>query len=87
VFRNLQPVLREKGVTHKLHDLTAALAAYILKEVALKLFISSRRLADLEFAPRPEMELIEAIYSGKYPELSPLAKNRLPYVVVEPEEV
>jgi hypothetical protein len=85
VFRNLQPVLRERGVTHKLHDLTGRLAGYILKEVALKLFISNRRLADLEFAPRPEMELVESIYSGRYPELIRLAHNRLPYIIVEPK--
>jgi hypothetical protein len=83
-FRNLQPRLRELGVHRRNHELVGKLAQYILQEVALKLYIADQSLMDIEMAPEPEMEVMIAIYQGKYPELGSLASRKLPVRVVEP---
>jgi hypothetical protein len=84
VFQNLQPILQVRGVKNRRHQLTNVLAPYIIQEIALKLYIADKRLADVEFAPEAEMGILHAIYEGKYPELQQLAGSPLSFVVIAP---
>lgn len=87
VFRNLQPILRRKQITDKRKELVRDLSSYLLQEISLKLFIARHRKADVEFAPKPEMDLVEAIYSRRYSPLNEMMNGRLPYVIVRPGEI
>jgi len=87
VFRNLQPILRRKQITNKRHELVHDLSSYLLQEISLKLFVARHRKADVEFAPKPEMDLLEAIYERRYSPLNEIMNDRLPYVIVRPEEI
>lgn len=82
VFRNLYPVLRRSGVRNNRDERTCRLAPYLLQEIALKLYLANEQLADVEFAPEPEMELVQAIYDGKYAALKSLTVHRLRHMVV-----
>ncbi len=83
VFRNLQPLLRSKGISSK-RETPSALASYLLQEVALKLFLGNEDMLDIEFAPEREMDIVTAIYRNEYPALSDLARRRLRHHVVLP---
>ncbi len=85
IFRNLQPLLRQHGISSKRHPMMVRLAPYIIEEIAMKLFIADQNIVDLEFGPAAEMDIIVAIYEGKYLELLPVAKQRLPYIIVDPK--
>lgn len=86
VFTSLQPVLRNHGAFKKTHPLTGVLAQYLIEEMALKLYVASQELANVEFGPRAEMDLVNAIYDGKYPALEELTRRRMRYIVVSPKK-
>ncbi len=81
-FRNLQPILSSKGIKKHRDELLDKLAEYLNLEISLKLFIANERRADIEFSPKPEMEIVDAIYNGKYSHLAPLTLRRLDHVVL-----
>jgi hypothetical protein len=81
-FRNLQPILSSKGVKKHSDELVNKLAEYLNLEISLKLFIANERRANIEFSPKPEMEIVDAIYRGKYSQLAPLTQRRLAHVVL-----
>jgi len=81
-FRNLQPILSSRGIKKHRDALLNRLAEYLNLEISLKLFIANEQLADIEFSPKPEMEILDAIYDGRYSQLEPLTRRRLDHVVL-----
>jgi hypothetical protein len=84
VFRNLQPILRRHGIVSKRNARVSTLAQYLLEELALKLYLANERQIDVEFAPEKEMEVVNAIYDGKYPNLIRFATRRAQHFIVPP---
>lgn len=76
IYRNLYPVLKRRQI-RKSDKILTDLADYLLFEIALKLFIAGENIADIEYAREPEMQIIESIYAGQYPQLQNLATRRL----------
>ena len=71
-FQNLEPVLRNKGVTRKSHPVVASLSSYLLRELALLIYVERRVEIEGFVAPRSEMSIQTSISVGKYPNLAAL---------------
>jgi ABC-type Fe3+/spermidine/putrescine transport system ATPase subunit len=84
-YRNLQPILNRIGIKKNSHPQVTRLSGYLLMEIALKLYFANQGLASLEYAPRAEMQLMDAIYSDKRSPLKEYASKRLELAVVDPD--
>jgi len=85
-FINLQPLLLRRNITKNSHELVGKLSNYIRNEIALKLFIGNQNLFDIEIAPKPEMEIVNAIYDKKYSNISQVISNRISFEVIPPDQ-
>jgi tRNA-dependent cyclodipeptide synthase len=86
-YRNLQPALNRKGVrTWRNEPMVARLADYLIVELALKLSVIWKGLADVEYGAAPtDMAICRAIYEGRYPTLVPFLRKPMSYVSVRPD--
>lgn len=66
VFRNLQPVLRGRGITSRRDPIVSELLPYFLSELAIKLFIGRKYQIQAEIAFSEEAEVVNEVYSGQF---------------------
>jgi hypothetical protein len=81
-YRNLQPILRRKGIEKKNRPVLDALSEFLVREIALKCFLGNESVAKFEYALAPQMELMQSIYALRYPEVGELVCQQLEFVRV-----
>ncbi len=88
VYSNLLPRLRSAGILTKSDHRITALVPYLLEELAGKLCAIQEMVFDTEILLCAEMDIMKAIYAGKYEALNryvhrkPLDKQLAPHLVV-----
>jgi hypothetical protein len=85
-YRNLQPVLRRKGIEKKDRPVLNALSEFLLREIALKCFLGNESMVNVEYGLAPQMEVMQSIYSFRYPEASELVRRQVDFVQVNSYE-
>jgi hypothetical protein len=83
IFQNLQPKLREVGITNHKSHLIEILAPFLLAEIALYLFVFDSNCYDLILGLEAEMSIIADIKNGKYPVFMPFVKQKTTYQKVD----
>ena len=84
VFRNLHPVLRERGALNRRDAIVSELLPYFLSELAIKLFIGQKYKIQVEVAFSEEPQVVKELYAGKFGEPPGGMPSRPQHVSVEP---
>lgn len=82
-YRNLQPVLRRKGIEKKDRSVLNALSEFLVREIALKCFLGNESIVGVEYALAPQMELMQSLYALRYCEVGELVHRQLEFVQVD----
>lgn len=82
-FRNLDPLLKRRGIRNQRDDIVKSLSQYLLIEIALKIFLADTFGVEVEVGVGEEGEFVERVLSGEYG--NPLGRGWKPpkYLVVE----
>jgi hypothetical protein len=81
-YRNLQPVLRSKGIEKKNRPVLDMLSEFLVREIALKCYLGNESIADVEYGLAPEMKLMQSICSLHYAGIADLVHRQLEFVQV-----
>ena len=81
-YRNLQPVLRRKGIEKKDRSALNALGEFLVREIAFKCFLGNESIATFEYGLAPQMEVMHSVHELRYPQVGELVGRQLEFVHV-----